>query len=154
LRVAIMRANTVKPRERLQWIEDNGPKCDVILSHAELVKTGIDFFGNKPGSHNIKAIAFYETGYNPFTMQQAARRACRLGQCKDCGVYYLHYAGTMQQRAMSLMARKMAAMMALDGTVNAEGLAAMADTVQPPWTWLARSRTPSTPTTSSATGSR
>jgi hypothetical protein len=50
-----------------------------------------------------------------------------LGQGKDCRVYYLHYAGTMQQRAMALMARKMAAMLALDGKLNAEGLAAMAD---------------------------
>jgi hypothetical protein len=33
----------------------------------------------------------------------------------------------MQQRAMALMARKMAAMMALDGKLDAEGLAAMAD---------------------------
>jgi hypothetical protein len=47
LRVAILRVNTVKPRKRLQWIEDNGPKCDVIHSHTELVKMGIDFFGNK-----------------------------------------------------------------------------------------------------------
>jgi SNF2 family DNA or RNA helicase len=35
-------------------------------------------------------------------MQQAARRAWRIGQSKDCRVYYLPYAGTMQQRAMAL----------------------------------------------------
>ena len=39
----------------------------------------------------------------------------------------LHYAGTMQQRVMALMARKMAAMMALDGRLSVEGLAGMAD---------------------------
>ena len=33
----------------------------------------------------------------------------------------------MQQRAMALMARKMAAMMALDGRLGVEGLAGMAD---------------------------
>ena len=33
----------------------------------------------------------------------------------------------MQQRAMALMARKMAAMMALDGRLSVEGLAGMAD---------------------------
>ena len=80
-----------------------------------------------PGSHNFNAIVFYETGYNPFTMQQAARRAWRIGQSKDCRVYYLHYRDTMQQRAMALMARKMAAMMALDGRLSVEGLAGMAD---------------------------
>ena len=98
-----------------------------MISHPQLVQTGLDFFGKKPGSHNFNAIAFYETGYNPFTMQQAARRAWRIGQSKDCRVYYLHYRDTMQQRAMALMARKMAAMMALDGRLSVEGLAGMAD---------------------------
>jgi hypothetical protein len=126
-RVAIMRSKSVKTRERLAWIEKEGKKADIVISHPQLVQTGVDFFGKKPGSHNFNAIVFYQTGYNPFTMQQAGRRAWRLGQSKDCRVYYLHYAGTMQQRAMALMARKMAAMMALDGKLDAEGLAAMAD---------------------------
>jgi hypothetical protein len=125
--VEIMRSKSVKTRDRLTWIEKKGKRADVIISHAQLVQTGVDFFGKKPGSHNFNAIAFYQTGYNPFTMTQAGRRAWRLGQSKDCRVYYLHYAGTMQQRAMALMARKAAAMMALDGKLNAEGLAAMAD---------------------------
>jgi len=60
-------------------------------------------------------------------MRQASRRAWRLGQSKDCRVYYLHDAQTMQHRAMQLMARKMAAAMALDGELNVEGLTAMAD---------------------------
>jgi hypothetical protein len=117
----------VKTRDRLAWIEKKGKHADIVISHAQLVQTGVDFFGKKPGSHNFNAIAFYQTGYNPFTMTQAARRAWRLGQVKDCRVYYLHYAATMQARAMALMARKAAAMMALDGKLNAEGLAAMAD---------------------------
>jgi hypothetical protein len=126
-RVAIMRSRSVKTRDRLEWIEKEGKKADVVISHPQLVQTGLDFFGKQPGSHNFNAIAFYETGYNPFTMQQAARRAWRIGQSKDCRVYYLHYAATMQQRAMALMARKMAAMMALDGRLSVEGLAGMAD---------------------------
>ena len=71
--------------------------------------------------------SFYETGYNSFTMIQAARRAWRMGQRKDCRVYYLHHRDTMQQRAMALMAPKMAAMIALDGRLSVEGLAGMAD---------------------------
>ncbi|MFI5459166.1 MAG: DEAD/DEAH box helicase family protein [Isosphaerales bacterium] len=126
-RIAIMRSRSVKTRDRLDWIEKEGKRADIVISHPQLVQTGLDFFGKKPGSHNFNAIAFYETGYNPFTMQQAARRAWRIGQSKDCRVYYLHYAATMQQRAMALMARKMAAMMALDGRLSVEGLAGMAD---------------------------
>jgi hypothetical protein len=42
-------------------------------------------------------------------------------------VVYLYYAGTMQARAMALMARKLAAAQALEGQFSAEGLAALAD---------------------------
>jgi hypothetical protein len=126
-RVAIMRSRSVKTRDRLDWIEKEGKKNDIVISHPQLVQTGLDFFGKTPGSHNFNAIAFYQTGYNSFTMQQAARRAWRIGLSKDCRVYYLHYRDTMQQRAMALMARKMAAMMALDGRLSVEGLAGMAD---------------------------
>ncbi len=127
LRVAILRSTTVVPKKRLRWIEDNGPGVDVIISHNELVKTGVDFFGKKPGSHNFNSIVFYETGYSVLTLRQAARRAWRIGQSKDCRVYYLHYRGTMQARAMDLISRKMAASLAVDGKLNAEGLAAMTD---------------------------
>jgi hypothetical protein len=126
-RVAIMRSKSVKSRDRLNWIKKEGKRADIVISHPQLVQTGLDFFGKGDATHNFNSIVFYETGYNPFTMQQAARRAWRIGQSKDCRVYYLHYAGTMQQRAMALMARKMAAMMALDGRLSVEGLAGMAD---------------------------
>ncbi len=64
-----------------------------MISHPQLVQTGLDFFGKEPRRPTTStAIVFYETGYNPFTMQQAARRAWRIGQSKDCRVYYLHYA--------------------------------------------------------------
>jgi hypothetical protein len=122
-----MYGDKVKPKQRLQWIDDNGPKCDVIISHAELVKTGIDFFSKKPGGHNFNAINFYETGYSVLTLRQAARRAWRLSQWKSCRVYYSHYKGTMQERAMELIARKYAAAVALDGQLNVEGLCAMSD---------------------------
>jgi hypothetical protein len=125
-RVAIMRSKSVKTRDRLKWIEKEGRRSDIVISHPQLVQTGVDFFG-KDQSYNFNAIAFYETGYNLFTLRQAAARAWRLLQWKPCRVYYLHYRDTMQHRAMQLMARKMAAAMALDGELNVEGLTAMAD---------------------------
>jgi hypothetical protein len=128
-RVSIMRSKSVKSRDRLNWIKKEGKRADIVISHPQLVQTGLDFFGKGDAAHNFNSIVFYETGYNPFTMQQAARRAWRIGQSKDCRVYYLHYAGTTQQRAMALMARKMAAMMALDERLSVEGLAGMADDV-------------------------
>ena len=56
----------------------------------------------------------------------AARRAWRIGQPRDCYIYYMYYKDTMQHRAMSLMSKKMAAALALEGEFSEEGLAAMA----------------------------
>ena len=58
-RVAIMRSRSVKTRDRLDWIEKEGKRADIVISHPQLVQTGLDFFGKKPGSHNLNAIAFY-----------------------------------------------------------------------------------------------
>jgi hypothetical protein len=59
-------------------------------------------------------------------MRQAARRAWRIGQPRECYVYYLYYKDTMQHRAMHLMSKKMAAALALEGEFSVDGLAAMA----------------------------
>src|SRR5262249_3786459 len=41
-------------------------------------------------------------------------------------VFYLYYAGTMQERALSLMGKKLSAALALEGQFSAEGLVQMA----------------------------
>jgi hypothetical protein len=124
LRVCVMRS-TVPPAEREEWIVRNGPKSDVILSHPDLVKTGLDFF-DRQGRHNFCTIMFYQCGYNLFTLRQASRRAWRIGQPRECRVKYFYYSGTMQERAMVLMGRKLSAAETLEGRFSAEGLAAMA----------------------------
>ena len=43
----------------------------MVISHPQLVQTGVDFFG-KDGTYNFSSIVFYETGYNLFTLRQAA----------------------------------------------------------------------------------
>ena len=126
-RVGVLRSQAVKPRQRLDWLEKNGRKVDVMISHPDLVKTGMNFFSREKGAHNFNVIAYYQTGYNVFTMIQASRRAWRLSQEKDCRVYYFHYAGTMQQRAMQLVARKLSAAQQLDGNLSVDGLCSMAD---------------------------
>jgi hypothetical protein len=126
LRVGVLRSKDVDPKEREDWIIQNGRNYDVMISHPQLVSTGLDLFSKQEGGHNYSTLVFYETGYNLFTMRQAARRAWRISQPKDCRVYYLYYKGTMQHKAMSLMSRKMAAAQALEGEFSEEGLAAMA----------------------------
>jgi hypothetical protein len=61
------------------------------LSHPKLVSTGLDLFAKAKGGHNFATIVFYETGYDLFTLCQAARRAWRIGQPLDCCVYYFYY---------------------------------------------------------------
>jgi hypothetical protein len=124
LRVAVMRAS-VPPKDRERWIEAHGKNHDVILSHPQLVQTGLDFFSPR-GGHNYCSILFYQTGYNLFTVMQAARRAWRIGQTKPCEVGFLYYETSMQSRAMALMGKKMVAARAINGQFSSEGLAAMA----------------------------
>ena len=126
LKVGVLRSTDVDPKEREDWIAAHGRDYDVMISHPQLVSTGLDLFSKAEGGHNFATIVFYETGYNLFTMRQAARRAWRIGQPKDCRIYYLYYRETMQHRAMQLMSRKMAAAQALEGEFSEDGLAAMA----------------------------
>lgn len=121
---AILRSS-VDLAKREQWIAKNGRGLDVVISHPKLVETGLDLFDKKQGGHNFSTLVFYETGYNLFTMRQASRRAWRIGQRKDCQVVYLYYGGTIQERAMALMGKKMSAAQALEGKFSSDGLAAM-----------------------------
>lgn len=125
LRVAELR-QTVPPAEREAWISANGPMHDVILSGPKLVETGLDLF-DRSGRHNYSTLCFYETGYNLFTLRQASRRAWRIGQKSKCRVAYFFYKGTMQEQAMTLMGRKMAAATAIDGRFTTDGLVGMAE---------------------------
>ncbi|HVX09961.1 MAG TPA: helicase-related protein [Pirellulales bacterium] len=123
-RVNILRAK-VPQQKREPWIAKHGPGTDAMLSNPQLVETGFDFFDHATG-HNFSTIVFYETGYNLFTMRQAGGRSWRIGQTKPCRNYYLYYRTTMQDRAMTLMGRKLAAAVAIEGKFTNEGLAALA----------------------------
>ena len=72
-------------------------------------------------------IIFYQLGYNLFTMRQASRGSWRLSQDKDIKVYFLYYKNTIQEQAISLMATKLQAAMALEGKFSEEGLRAMSN---------------------------
>ena len=126
LRVGVLRSDDASPREREEYICKVGRDVDVMISHPQLVATGLDLFNFTRGKHNFNNLSFYQTGYNLFTIRQASRRGYRIGQPLDCTVRYFYYAATMQAIAMNLMSRKaMAAMRLEEGSVSEEGLAAM-----------------------------
>lgn len=117
--------SSVGTGDREDWIAERGPNLDVCVSHPQLVETGLDLFAHD-GRHNFASLIFYQTGYSTFTLRQAAARAWRIGQKKECRTYYLYYEETMQARAMTLMGKKLSASQAIEGKFSSEGLAAMA----------------------------
>jgi SNF2 family DNA or RNA helicase len=113
-RVGILDAS-VEPKKREAWIEKHAKNIDVLLVNAELVKTGLDLY-------DFPTVVFYQIGYNIFTLRQAARRSWRIGQTQPVRVYFFCYEGTMQEIALSLIAKKLEVALIVEGDLP-EGLA-------------------------------
>lgn len=112
----------VKLEDRESWVEKNiDDGMQVMICNPTLVETGLDLL-------DFTTIVFYQMGYNLFTLRQASRRSWRLSQTKErVQVYFMYYKDTIQQRAISLMATKLQASMALEGKFSEEGLRAMSN---------------------------
>jgi len=106
---------SVDPKKREAWIRKNSGGIDVLLVNAELVKTGLDLY-------EFPTVVFFQVGYNVFTLRQAARRSWRIGQDKPVRVYFLCYGKTMQEVALSLVAKKYEVALMVEGDLP-EGLA-------------------------------
>ena len=123
-KVRVLNADQVPTRSRSAWIAENAPGVDVMISHPEVVSTGLTLFDPR-GAYNFPVLIFGQTGFNTFTLRQASRRSWRIGQVSPCDVHLLYYSQTLQERAMALMAQKLQASFALEGQFSAEGLADM-----------------------------
>lgn len=72
LKVSVLRAS-VEASRREDWIAEQIDRgIDVLLTNPELVKTGLDLL-------EFPTIVFAQTGFNVYTLQQAARRSWRIG---------------------------------------------------------------------------
>ncbi len=118
----IMRSQAVKPENREQWLKDNlaTGRYDLLLCNPNLVKTGLDLL-------DFPTIIFFQCGYSVFTLRQASRRSWRIGQDKPVRVFYMAYAKSMQEKALSLMAQKMETSLAVEGELSDQGLAALSE---------------------------
>ncbi len=96
----------VAPKRREAWV--NAQQPDVLITNPRRVATGLDLV-------MYHSAVFYEIEYSLYTLWQATRRVWRLGQEKPVKVYYLVYAGTMEERAINLIGAKMAASQMLYG---------------------------------------
>lgn len=113
--------SSVSADSREDWIDKQLDKgVQVLMCNPKLVETGLDLL-------DFTTIVFYQVGYNIFTMRQASRRSWRLSQTKDIEVYFIYYKDTIQDKALSLMATKLQASMAIEGKFSEEGLRAMSN---------------------------
>lgn len=118
LRVAILKADTVPPDRREEWVARRvRTGVDVLLVHPRLVQTGLDLI-------DFPTIAWYEVEYSVYTMRQASRRSWRIGQRRAVRVIYFAYRATLQAQALLLVAHKLQASLIVEGEIGDGGLAA------------------------------
>lgn len=114
-KVAVLRAS-VEASRREDWIAEQLDRgIDVLITNPDLVKTGLDLL-------EFPTIVFMQSGYNIYTLQQAARRSWRIGQKQLVKVIYLGYADTSQMHCLALMAKKIAVSQSTSGDVPDSGL--------------------------------
>jgi hypothetical protein len=119
-KVAILDASTTQPNRRSEWLKQKVEKegYNVIIVSQELVKVGLDLLCTP-------TLIFYQFSWSLFTINQAARRAWRIGQHRECRLFYLAYRETYQAHMAQLIAMKNKAAAAMSGEVSSEGLSAM-----------------------------
>lgn len=120
-KTAVLTAS-VDADKREQWVSDKvAAGVRVLITNPRLVETGLDL-------NDFTTLIFYDVGYNLFTLRQSSRRSWRINQTAPrIEVYFFYYKNTIQERALSLMASKLAAAGLIEGQITDEGLAAMSD---------------------------
>ena len=111
----VLRAS-VDASRREDWIAEQLDRgIDVLITNPELVKTGLDLL-------EFPTIVFLQSGYNVYSLQQAARRSWRIGQKQPVRVIYLGYANSSQMTCLGLMAKKIMVSQSTSGDVPESGL--------------------------------
>jgi len=119
-KVGVLRA-TVDASKREDWVAEQVDRgIDVLITNPELVKTGLDLL-------DFPTIVFMQSGFNVYTVQQAARRSWRIGQKHDVRVIFLGYAGTTQMDCLKLMGKKIAVSQSTSGDMPESGLDVLND---------------------------
>jgi len=109
---------TKKVEDREGWILEH--ENDVLITNPRLVQTGLDLY-------QYPTIIFFQTGYSIFTLRQASRRSWRIGQTEPVKVYYLSYSGSLQEKALKLIASKLETALAVEGDLSDKGLTALSE---------------------------
>ncbi len=120
LKVVVLRAS-VDASKREDWVMEQVERgIDVLVCNPELVKTGLDLL-------EFPTIVFMQSGFNVYTVQQAARRSWRIGQKKHVEVHYLGFQDSAQMDCLKLMAKKIAVSQSTSGDMPDSGLDVLND---------------------------
>lgn len=119
-KVCILDTSTTATNKRSEWLKKKIEKegYDVCIVSQELVKVGLDLLCTP-------TLIFYQFSWSLFTINQASRRAWRIGQTEECRLFYLSYKDTFQEQMAMLIAQKNKAAGAINGDVSSDGLNAM-----------------------------
>lgn len=116
----VLRADKVDPEDREEWIAAKLRACgDLLICHPKVVETGLDLY-------DFPTILWLQTGTRLFPVRQASQRSYRIGQTQDVEVRFLAYSDTLQTAQLLLMAQKLRAAAAAEGSITAEGLRVLA----------------------------
>ncbi len=114
-KVAVLRAS-VEAARREDWVADQVERgIDVLITNPELVKTGLDLL-------EFPTLAYMQSGFSTYTLQQASRRSWRIGQKQPVDVVFFGYAGSSQMTCLELMAKKIAVSQSTSGDMPDSGL--------------------------------
>ena len=120
IRLAALRA-TGEARTRKQQLQRLlAQGADAIVCHPRLVQTGLTLT-------QFPTIAFYEFDFSTFTVRQASRRSYRPSQTQPVEVHFFCYSGTVQEKGLALMARKLRSALMAEGEFVEDGLSAFDD---------------------------
>lgn len=76
--------------------------------------------------NDFTTLIFFNLSFNLYVLRQASLRSWRINQtAPKIEVYLFYFTDTMQQRALKLMASKLAAATMIEGQLSEEGLAAL-----------------------------
>ena len=111
---------SVKPVKREDWVQKKLSRgMQVLIANPTLVQTGLDL-------NEFTTLVFFNLAFNLYVLRQASCRSWRINQTTPkIEVYLFYFGNTMQQRALKLMASKLAAATMIEGQLSEEGLAAL-----------------------------
>ncbi len=119
IKACILKQN-VKAIKREDWVQKKlSEGMQVLITNPKLVETGLDL-------NDFTTLIFFNLAFNLYVLRQASLRSWRINQtAPKIEVYLFYFADTMQQRALRLMASKLAAATMIEGQLSEEGLAAL-----------------------------